>query len=1002
MDEQRENLYSRGDDNGRNSDRRCQDESHPHVGPRKSTTDVVRQPNYLHQDTLVALSVYLSTSYDKLYEDELVDYMVQIDKIAAERIRNSEFLHDSEEEEGVEDVYQQEEDFALTQDFFKKAVTAAQVSGPLDKRTLNWIRKEMELKRRRFEAFTNRAPKSRDQTDESEDSGDLPRKRMTRTYARNARVKKREERSAKDNQGLKDLLSAVQELEVNFAKSLGTISDDKAPRNGSTRLKEAKFVDYDLSADIEVQKKKSKSNEKPISSNGTKHLVSDSTKGRKDVGPVARKRKDPTHIKDTKIMNENTNVNALTTPKRRRRAMNGDISPSKKGQTEYLVSPKTPSFRSPASIPKISKIIKMPKNEKIRTPSKRDADTPISLSLLEWRRRHQWTPSKEQRTASENLKSDCFDEDDDIDEIRPRMLDEEVAEITIPVTYKDEGIDLHLPTWEVCNPVGQIAFGEPPVMEPSRLVYTDDKYAAWCTEMIHSLTGCARYWARYEFFYSDLDRPWFNFNEFQVNLAKHGISPTVKLSRREWSEVRKAIWGKPRRFSRKFVQDELDKLNSYRNLVRLIQHSDMPKPLSFGYQVYAAIKVGHVVTAFNRRFRILQRGTVLMYDLTRKMYMIQFEHNEVGFEFVPDFDVAAHGVPELIHEASEVALDETLIGSFVDRNNGVGSMLCGTLYGRNSSHSVRQNSLVMYPSNQGDNTFLKANDNCVASLQHENTYLRPFLNSALVEKVSEREIVTKLIEFIDLATKRKLVLLEALDALNQQVSGDYSTDQLGYSNLNSEFQQHYAWLMANYEVTTECLESLMVHLQVMYGRGYAGRGGVLYNLPNNRAALDTALLKVNINQPLDPYLSAPWIRALSKATSSAACMLPTVENGSAPRLSYLEKQRLEVEKSRQQLAAQFLMATNYATDLASDLRFGTSVGTNVAATLALKDQHDQLTAIQIPFYTGTSDALHAVNDRRTAAIKELGDAIESLHSEIAAKHAVACQETQHKCTFAAT
>jgi len=290
MDEQRENLYSRGDDNGRNSDRRCQDESHPHVGPRKSTTDVVRQPNYLHQDTLVALSVYLSTSYDKLYEDELVDYMVQIDKIAAERIRNSEFLHDSEEEEGVEDVYQQEEDFALTQDFFKKAVTAAQVSGPLDKRTLNWIRKEMELKRRRFEAFTNRAPKSRDQTDESEDSGDLPRKRMTRTYARNARVKKREERSAKDNQGLKDLLSAVQELEVNFAKSLGTISDDTAPRNGSTRLKEAKFVDYDLSADIEVQKKKSKSNEKPISSNGTKHLVSDSTKGRKDVGPVAKER----------------------------------------------------------------------------------------------------------------------------------------------------------------------------------------------------------------------------------------------------------------------------------------------------------------------------------------------------------------------------------------------------------------------------------------------------------------------------------------------------------------------------------------------------------------------------------------------------------------------------------------------------------------------------------------------------------------------------------------
>ena len=111
-------------------------------------------------------------------------------------------------------------------------------------------------------------------------------------------------------------------------------------------------------------------------------------------------------------------------------------------------------------------------------------------------------------------------------------------------------------------------------------------------KMIDSLTGSARSWARYEFFYSDIDRPWFNFNEFHIELAKHGVSPLAKLTRKEWSAVREAIRGRPRRFSKKFISSEMNKLNSYRHLVRMMQHTGVPRPPNFGYEVYPAIKVG--------------------------------------------------------------------------------------------------------------------------------------------------------------------------------------------------------------------------------------------------------------------------------------------------------------------------------------------------------------------------------------------------------------------------
>ena len=734
-------------------------------------------------------------------------------------------------------------------------------------------------------------------------------------------------------------------------------------------------------------------------------LMADSTHTGEDSSLLAVTRKSLTPVKVTKVMIDGMDVNdelkkGPTTPTRMRRGQVDGVSMKK--LTAFFSSSKHVSLTTPKSKSKNGTQVATPTQDKDVTLLNRSVDTPISLSLLEWRRRHQWTPTKEQRAvvSKTNLNGVYEGDDDDDDELRPRMLDEEVPVITLPVTYKDEGIDLRLPTWEMCNPVGQIAFGEPPVTEPYRVVYTNEKYALWCVKMIDSLTGSARSWARHEFFYSDIDRPWFNFNEFQTELAKHGISPTVKLTRQEWSAVRKAIRGRPRRFSSKFVRDELVKLNNYRHLIRMMQHTGLPRPPHFGYEVYSAVKIGHIVTAYTRRFRILQRGTVLTYDANRKMYLIQFERTEVGFEFVLDIDVASHGLPELLYEASEVALDETLIGGFADKNNGIGSMLYGTLYGKNSLHSVNQQPLVQELAIRDDDVVVRLNSKCTTLIPpSENTYIRPFLDPTLVEKVAEREIVTKLVEFIDKALKRKMILLEAMDSLNQRVIVANANDPSS-CNISPDFKQHYAWLLANYEVTTECFEALMVHLQVMFGRGYAGYSGALYSLPNGRVSAESTMGRVSLNQPLDPNVCEPWIEALTSAASEAASLLPIPQIISPPELSHLEEERGVAMQSRLLAGAQLLMATNYTASLAGNIAFGTNIGSPAAAYRALKDQFEQLSKVRISFSSLDSLALQAANDRRASAIIELRDAIECLSSEVVAKHAVTCLQAQHDATFA--
>lgn len=70
------------------------------------------------------------------------------------------------------------------------------------------------------------------------------------------------------------------------------------------------------------------------------------------------------------------------------------------------------------------------------------------------------------------------------------------------------------------------------------------------------------------------------------------------------------------------------------------------------YAIPAVIPAGAKVTAYSRRFRIIQRGCVLSYDSFNSTYLILFDSAKFGSEYCADSDVATHGGPQILVQAA--------------------------------------------------------------------------------------------------------------------------------------------------------------------------------------------------------------------------------------------------------------------------------------------------------------------------------------------------------------
>ncbi|XP_061970278.1 protein ALWAYS EARLY 2-like isoform X4 [Populus nigra] len=145
-----------------------------------------------------------------------------------------------------------------------------------------------------------------------------------------------------------------------------------------------------------------------------------------------------------------------------------------------------------------------------------------------------------------------------------------------------------------------------------------------------------RRWCTYEWFYSAVDYPWFSRREFVEYLNHVGLGHIPRLTRVEWGVIRSSL-GKPRRFSERFLHDEREKLQQYRESVRK-HYLELRTGLREGLPTDLArpLSVGQRVIAIHPKTRELHDGSVLTVDHDR--CRVQFDHAELGVEFVKDID----------------------------------------------------------------------------------------------------------------------------------------------------------------------------------------------------------------------------------------------------------------------------------------------------------------------------------------------------------------------------
>ncbi|KAH9298276.1 hypothetical protein KI387_029958, partial [Taxus chinensis] len=158
--------------------------------------------------------------------------------------------------------------------------------------------------------------------------------------------------------------------------------------------------------------------------------------------------------------------------------------------------------------------------------------------------------------------------------------------------------------------------------------------------LIHCLSSAKlRQWCLYEWFYSAIDLPWFERNEFVEYLNHAGLGNVPRLTCIEWAVIRSSL-GKPRRLSTQFLQEEREKLDQYRKAVRKI-HRDVHTGVCnvFPADLALPFSVGQQVIVCHPKTREIHSGTILTVGWNR--CTVQFHRAELGVESVLDIDCMA-------------------------------------------------------------------------------------------------------------------------------------------------------------------------------------------------------------------------------------------------------------------------------------------------------------------------------------------------------------------------
>lgn len=153
-----------------------------------------------------------------------------------------------------------------------------------------------------------------------------------------------------------------------------------------------------------------------------------------------------------------------------------------------------------------------------------------------------------------------------------------------------------------------------------------------------------------EYFYSNIDKAFFENSDFKKYLLSIGLKEKQKLNRLDWFLIKRAL-PKPRRFSKNFLADEKKKLYQYRKIVRSyinnnvfilkksyfenneIENEELVQKVK-GMQI---LSVGDIVLAQHPLCGHLHFGSV--FTNQNSFLIVKFLNDSLGVHKIPDIKV---------------------------------------------------------------------------------------------------------------------------------------------------------------------------------------------------------------------------------------------------------------------------------------------------------------------------------------------------------------------------
>ncbi|WCJ23526.1 DIRP Myb-like DNA-binding domain [Euphorbia peplus] len=333
-----------------------------------------------------------------------------------------------------------------------------------------------------------------------------------------------------------------------------------------------------------------------------------------------------------------------------------------------------------------------------------------------------------------------------------------------------------------------------------------------------------RRWCVFEWFYSAIDYPWFAKREFVEYLDHVGLGHIPRLTRVEWGVIRSSL-GKPRRFSEQFLKEEKEKLNQYRESVRK-HYTELRSGTREGLPTDLArpLSVGQRIIALHPRTREIHDGSVLTVDHNK--CRVQFDHPELGVEFVMDVDCMPMNPLENMPTSltrHNIAFNKLIENLNELKMNGQSMESKMEGYIKFSSCENMENTaglLHTFPSTNQINNILQhakggsANSNTQTSIELGDIIFNQQPGNAqsfILAHIQAKEADILALSELTRALDKKEAVVSELKRMNDEIENQKEGDNS--LNVSESFKKHYAAILLQLNEINEQVSSALLCLR---------------------------------------------------------------------------------------------------------------------------------------------------------------------------------------------